>query len=233
MRAIRRDAQPRRKRERTRVASVLLAPGIAEARGQASVTYVGGAGDDPYLDSYREQLAEERERGDGRHRTPGVDEHGRTRSDRAAWASVLRGFALAMALLSAWMANPSASLAAAPATPSAIVAWDDPLVRPVVYLLEPTQDTAQNPLGIARGSQRNDLLGCWHSTTDNQGHVVAHGWTLPSSPAGGGKIRLPEYDQLTVGQAPYRVQAGCAGACGAGCFSPPYSGTLDWRITVP
>ena len=99
MRAIRRDAQPRRKRERTRVASVLLAPGIAEARGQASVTYVGGAGDDPYLDSYREQLAEERERGDGRHRTPGVDEHGRTRSDRAVWASVLRGFVLVLTLL--------------------------------------------------------------------------------------------------------------------------------------
>lgn len=101
MRAIRRDAQPRRKRERTRVASVLLAPGIAEARGQASVTYVGGAGDDPYLDSYREQLAEERERGDGRHRTPGVDEQGRTRSDRRAWMSVLRGFTVAAALLRA------------------------------------------------------------------------------------------------------------------------------------
>lgn len=105
MRAIRRDAQPRRKRERTRVASVLLAPGIAEARGQASVTYVGGSGDDPYLDSYREQLAEERERGDGRHRTPGVDEHGRTRSDRAAWASVLRGFALVVTLLGVYPAR--------------------------------------------------------------------------------------------------------------------------------
>lgn len=109
MRAIRRDAQPRRKRERTRVASVLLAPGIAEARGQASVTYVGGAGDDPYLDSYREQLAEERERGDGRHRTPGVDEHGRTRSDRAAWASVLRGFVLALALATAGEARAACS----------------------------------------------------------------------------------------------------------------------------
>lgn len=98
MRAIRRDAHPRRKRERTRVASVLLAPGIAEARGQASLAYVGG-GSEPYLDSYTDQRAEERERGDGRHRTPGVDEHGRTRSDRAAWASVLRGFVLVVTLL--------------------------------------------------------------------------------------------------------------------------------------
>lgn len=210
-------------------------PGVTEARGQAgTIVYcAGSSGAPPYLDGLGMQLAEERERGDGRHRTPGVDERGRTRSDRAAWMTVLRGFAVAMALLSAWMANPSASLAAEPATPSAIVAWDDSLVRPVVYLLEPARDTAQNPLGITAGSQRNALLGCWHSTTDNQGQVVAHGWTMPTSPAGGGKIRLPEYDQLTVGQAPYRVQAGCAGACGAGCFSPPYSGTLDWRITVP
>lgn len=102
-----------------------------------------------------------------------------------------------------------------------------------VSLVEPAKDMNQNPLGITHGTQSNALLGCWHSTTDNQGQIVAHGWTRPTSPAGGGQVRLPEYDQLTVGQAPYRVQAGCAGACGAGCFSPSYTGTLELRLTVP
>jgi hypothetical protein len=37
------------------------------------------------------QLLEERERGDGKHRTPGVDSWGRTGEDRRAWMSFIRG----------------------------------------------------------------------------------------------------------------------------------------------
>lgn len=219
LRALRREARPRQRGEVVRPGVVAL--GARPLRGQTGLAVSPRPGE-PYLDSIRLQRAE------GRELDGAVDDMGRTRRERRAWASVLRGFVVAIMASCALQA-----VAAEPATPVAAVAWDDALVRPVVYLLEPAKDVAQNPLGITAGSQRNALLGCWHSTTDNQGHVVAHGWTMPTSPAGGGKIRLPEYDRLTIGQGPYRVQAGCAGACGAGCFSPPYSGTLEWQVTVP
>lgn len=100
-----------------------------------------------------------------------------------------------------------------------------------ITLVEPSADEFGTPLGTVQGDRTNALLGCWHSATDSQGKVVASGFLRPTSPAGGGHIRLPEYDRLTVGGAPYRVQAGCAGACGAGCFSPVYSWTIEWVVT--
>ena len=78
-------------RERVRAASVLIARHVVEARGQASLQVDLHPGDLPYLDGLGLQRDEEREMGDGKHRTPGVDEHGRTREDRRAWIGFLRG----------------------------------------------------------------------------------------------------------------------------------------------
>ena len=100
MQAIRPTASARRKPAGPNVTlrDPVFAPGVTEARGQARSQVASGSL--PYLDSYKLQRDEERERTGGRHgASPGVDTLGRTRSDRAAWMSVLRGFALAGALL--------------------------------------------------------------------------------------------------------------------------------------
>lgn len=97
MRALRREPRP------TRV-GVVVRPGIVALgarplRGQTGLAVSPRPGE-PYLDSIRLQRADAREL-DG-----AVDDMGRTRRERRAWASVLRGFALALALL----AGPAAAV---------------------------------------------------------------------------------------------------------------------------
>lgn len=104
-------------------AVVALAPGVVEMRGQVSLAVALHRGDGPYLDGLGLQLAEARERGDGQHRTPGVDVHGRTREDRRAWMSVLRGFVVATMATPALAATmPWPAQAACPGHQTAIVA---------------------------------------------------------------------------------------------------------------
>lgn len=88
--ALRRDPKPRR--VGVIVRSGVVALGGRHGRGQTGLAISPSGSDGPYLDSIRLQRAEAREL-DG-----AVDDMGRTRRERAAWASVLRGFALALAV---------------------------------------------------------------------------------------------------------------------------------------
>lgn len=95
MEALRRDARPVRRGVVVRPGIVALAPGVTEMRGQTGLAVSPTGSGRPYLDSIRLQRAEAREM------ERGVDEIGRSRRERAAWASVLRGFAVELALLAA------------------------------------------------------------------------------------------------------------------------------------
>lgn len=117
--------------------------------------------------------------------------------------------------------------AGAPAPPDVSFLVEAPTVKPVAYLKESATDIFGTPLGGP-----NPLVGCWYSITDNQGRIVANGWTRPTSPAGGGSVRIPEIDQFTIGQSPYVPQAGCCAPAPAGC-GPTYHGHINWTITVP
>ena len=113
VRALRREAKPRR--VGVVVRSGVVALGARHGRGQTGLAVSPSGSDGPYLDSIRMQLTEAREM------ERGVDAMGRTRAERAAWASVLRGFALVLALLAGpagavSLVEPTTTTAGAPLT---------------------------------------------------------------------------------------------------------------------
>jgi hypothetical protein len=109
-RKIRPDAQRKRKAEQVTAQVVMLAPGVVEMRGVASLNVHHDPSAPPYLDSLTAQREEAREMADGNRRTDGVDQRGLTRGERAAWSSVLRGFALALLLLGTTGSYPAAAV---------------------------------------------------------------------------------------------------------------------------
>ena len=160
------------------------------------------------------QLVEARECGDGVKQTPGVDEWGRTRADRAAWQSFLRGFVLLLVLVSG-RAGAQGVEVTAPGRPS---------VEPTMHLVEPTQDSVGNPLGTKRGGQDNSLVACWYAVGE------ASGWLKASTPAGGGRHPLAQHLPREITRYPVQVAVGCinaTGPLGIG-WSDPWAG----RATV-
>lgn len=163
------------------------------------------------------QLVEAREGGDGVKQTPGVDEWGRTRADRAAWRSFLAGFVLVLSLLP--------GLAVAQGVE--VTSPDRPSIEPTMYLVEPTKDTAGNPLGTKRNGQDNSLVACWWAIAD------ASGWVAASGPAGGGRRPLAQHLPRAINEYPVQVAVGCINATGPGGsvgWSEPWAGRATLTV---
>ena len=162
------------------------------------------------------QQLEAREAGDGVRQTPGVDDWGRTRADRAAWRSFLAGFSVALALV-AGRAAAQGFEATPPGRPS---------VEPTMHLLEPTTDSGGHPLGTSRDGKDNSLVACWYAVGD------ASGWVPASGPAGGGRRPLAQHLPRAINEYPVSVAVGCINRIGPGGvgWSEPWSGRATLTV---
>jgi len=219
--AFRKVRVDRRKRKRRRASETpweeVVLHGGWEMRGQVANVHHGF--ENPKLDSMGVQLREYRGLDPlaGHLTRPGYDERGLTRSDRAAWRSFLAGFVLALALVSG----------RAGAQGIEVTSPDRPSIEPTMYLVEPTKDTAGNPLGTKRNGQDNSLVACWWAIADESG------WVAASGPTGGGRRPLAQHLPKAINEYPVQVAVGCINATGPGGsvgWSEPWAGRATLTV---
>lgn len=173
VRALRREPRPVRRGVVVRPGVVAL--GARPLRGQTGLAISPRPGE-PYLDSIRLQRAE------GRELDGAVDDMGRTRAERRAWASVLRGFGVALAVA----ACPLPAAAVCGGHQTQIVATPEGAIG----LCPQDHDAAGEPVGAGYYRQC-DVRAAWAGGSATvtvigpvPGAVVAVGFAAASGPGG-------------------------------------------------